>query len=519
MSGQKGSVLHRPEVIQFALSRAGLGLYHQDYTTGEIVWSPEARNVFRVASDFDVDAESFMALVHPDDRAPLIDAVAAIHSPESNRDELQAEYRIVRDEHVFWIRVCSRVERDAQGNVAREWGVVRDITPERASVEALATAQRRNEMGQLTGVLAHEFNNFLTSIMAEASLALRTEGTPPDVRAALVAIEAAGESTGVLTRQLLTYSRRHALDVRVMLVGDVLGSVERLLRRVTPAYLNLVISRPTEPLPVRVDLTQLQQLLLNLVVNACDASQAGQTITIDVVRPPSGPDVRHSARLVTIRVRDEGLGMTPEVLAQVFTPYFTTKRHGTGLGLPTCRAIAEELGGELTLASSVGGGTTALVHLPIVSAETWHETSVVSVRSAQPWGTRRNVLLAEDDPALRALLSRGLPAFGFDVRSVADGNEAKALVASEPTWSDVYLLDIVMPGIPVRELRRWLAEVSPRVPAVLMSGYPHRVSEEVTSLLGKADCYLSKPFSIVALGQRLREVLALAASTQGKHDE
>jgi PAS domain S-box-containing protein len=384
---------------------------------------------------------------------------------------------------------------------------------ERKRLEAqLRQSQKMEAIGQLAGGIAHDFNNLLTVITTSAELA--ADAVPRDSRVLedLQEIVRTTDRAAQLTRQLLAFGRRQQRDLRVMDLNEVLREMQRLLRRVIGADVSLVVDLDPTLATVRADEGQLQQVLLNLAVNARDAMPEGGTLTlrtamVDVAGDePEHLGVLGPGRYVRISVADTGLGMDATTQARAFEPFFSTKPtgRGTGLGLAVVYGIVRQSGGNVWIARSDASGTRVDVCLPVVDAP----AEARPARSGTtPTAAGQTVLLVEDDDAVRALTERLLGQLGYRVIVARDGGEA--LARWQEAHGDVSLLlsDVVMPGMSGPELAEMLRADRADLPIVLMSGYSGdrrtRAVHEDRRLRR-----LDKPFTARELAERLADVLA-----------
>ncbi|HET8654184.1 MAG TPA: ATP-binding protein [Longimicrobiaceae bacterium] len=375
--------------------------------------------------------------------------------------------------------------------------------------EELRQAQKMEAIGRLAGGVAHDFNNLLTVISGQAQL-LRDE--PGDADEALTSLEeilqAADRASG-LTRQLLAFSRRQVLEPRVLELNAVVSGVERMLRRLIGEDVQLSVSLAPEAGRVEADPGQLEQVLMNLSVNARDAMPGGGTLTLTTAAAVvgDGADGLAPGRYAVLHVRDTGGGMTPETISHIFEPFFTTKEQGkgTGLGLSTVYGIVKQSGGAVRVDSELGRGTTFEVFLPQCDAP----LPGVDARDwvGGPQSGTETVLLAEDDQAVRTLARQILTRRGYRVIEASDGWEAIRLCDAHPGRVDLLLTDVVMPGLGGRELAERLRRRRPELAVLYMSGYP---DEELArhGLHERGVALLQKPFGPTALADRVREMLA-----------
>jgi two-component system, cell cycle sensor histidine kinase and response regulator CckA len=393
--------------------------------------------------------------------------------------------------------------RDADGRPSGVCTIATDITERQRSAEQrmeleqrLAQAQRLESVGQLAGGVAHDFNNLLSVILTCVGFAQRE--LPPDhpVRDDVEEIGRAAERAAALTRQLLMFSRREVVRPEMVDVGALVRDIERLLNRTLSERITLRISIGPDVRPVLVDPAQLEQVLVNLAVNARDAMPGGGTLSIAVSGVEDG---------VRVTVADDGVGMPPEVRERAFEPFFTTKEagEGTGLGLATVHGIVTESGGTVEIDSEPGRGTVVTIFLPEAEGPVAppEEPAVAGERAAG--GAR--VLVVEDQDPVRRQARRILEAHGYDVRDAASADEA--LAAWKPV--DVLVTDVVMPGMSGHELAGRARERNPRLSVVFMSGHTEDVI--VRDGVRQGDiAFVQKPFTRDSLLHAVEDALAAA---------
>ncbi len=387
----------------------------------------------------------------------------------------------------------------------------RDLT-ERNRLEAqVRQAQKMEAMGRLAGGVAHDFNNLLTVINGYAELIL--EQAPPGsaVRAPTEEIARAGDRAAALVNQLLAFSRQRAQAARVLDLNAVVGGIVTLLARLLGADVRLQTRLAPETGPVRADAGQLEQVLMNLAVNARDAMPQGGTLTIETGNAElSAADLRaypgqRPGRYSVLTVRDTGVGMDEATLARAFEPFFTTKgEKGTGLGLATVYGIVHRSGGHIEVASERGRGTTFRIYLPQV------EGRAAAGPAAAPAGQlphgRETVLLAEDEESVRALARHVLRECGYTVLEAADGEEALRVAGSYAGRIDLLATDVVMPRLGGRELAERLLPQRPGTRLLYLSGYAHD-PVLYQGVAAGAVAFLQKPFMPRDLAYKVRELL------------
>jgi len=386
--------------------------------------------------------------------------------------------------------------------------VWRDVS-ERKRLEAqLQQSQKMESVGRLAGGVAHDFNNLLTVIIGNAEMALHEGRVEEDIKEIL---SAAGRAAA-LTKQLLAFSRKQLLETKVVNPNGVLGSVETMLRRLLDESLEFTTVMDPAVWPVKVDVAQLEQVIVNLVVNARDAMPEGgrlvvTTRNVDVHAPTkncSGDDVSPGAYAV-ITVSDTGSGMDAATQARIFEPFFTTKplERGTGLGLSMAYGIVRQSGGHIVVESTLGRGSTFSIYLPRVEPPAAAATSAAGA-ALQPVGSE-TVLLVDDDDSVRSLARRSLGRQGYTVLTTGSGDEARQLAANRDAPIDLLVTDVMMPGMNGPDLADALRREHPHLKVIFISGYAGDAVSQPT--VGNGTRFLQKPFAIVDLGRAVRELL------------
>ena len=395
------------------------------------------------------------------------------------------------------------------GNVVGVFGVAKDVTARNALEAQLRQSQKMETVGQLAGGVAHDFNNILAAISGFAEL-LRDDLEPDDPRRADTDEIIKGTRRGSeLTRQLLAFSRKQVLQPVTVDLNLVVEETAAMLRPLLGATLHLVTLPAPSPAPVFADRTQLEQVLVNLALNARDAMPDGGTLTIEVGVRAASHGAMSSPATVVLEVTDTGSGMTPEVAARIFEPFFTTKPlgQGTGLGLATVHGIVQQSGGTVRVRTAPGTGTTFTVTLPLADPVAVTANPVSDTVAHRAAGT---VLLVEDEEAVRTIAQRILQRAGYRVLTARHGADALRTLAESSENVDVLLSDVAMPEMGGVELARLAAERSPTIRIVLMSGY----ANADVGTIGKGGVvhgFLAKPFTAPALLDALREVVEDAA--------
>ncbi|MHB8766383.1 MAG: hybrid sensor histidine kinase/response regulator, partial [Deferrisomatales bacterium] len=423
----------------------------------------------------------------------------------------ECELRITRPgAEPFPARLVATAAPDPGGNAPTWRMVVSDLSDRVRLEEQLRQAQRLEVVGQLAGGIAHDFNNLLQVILGECDLVLEKAEAAP-YRRRLEQIRRSGERAADLTRQLLAFSRRQILQPRVLDLGDTVRQVEKMLGRLLGEDVTLSADLAPGLWPVRADPGQLEQVLLNLAVNARDAMPHGGRLTIataNVEADPAGlglpPGELASGPHVRLTVTDTGTGMDAGTLARAFEPFFTTKGvgQGTGLGLSTVYGIVKQSGGGVVARSRPGEGTAVEVYLPRTAPVA---AQAEAATPEAPRGTE-TVLVVEDEATVRMIVRAQLERCGYTVLEAESGPAALALTEARAGPIDLLLTDVVMPGMGGRALAEALAARSPDLRVLYMSGYTDDALVRQGIATAGAN-FVQKPFSRGALAQKVRQVL------------
>jgi two-component system, cell cycle sensor histidine kinase and response regulator CckA len=457
-----------------------------------------------------------LTLVHPDDVA----ATSACFGRARGHGTGGVAFRL-RHADGSWRWFEADSTSVAENGQCRLVIIGRDIT-ERKRLEAeLHQLQKLDTIGRLTGGVIHDFNNLLTGIAGFAELGLSGLPSAHPVREDLDEIARAAARAATLTNQLLTFARKQMTAPRTLDLNASILDMDKLLRRLIGAQITLDMRPDAEPAWVYADAGQIEQVLVNLVVNARDAMPDGGHVTISAANvtldssmlPESSCLAGEYVRLI---VSDTGVGIDAAIRQRLFEPFFTTKapHHGTGLGLVTCADIVRQHGGAISISSEPGCGTTVTVYLPQVATVDREECGLAahftSVPSSLPHGTE-TVLLVEDEDAVRALASRTLRSLGYTVLEAADGAAAlQAVERHDNAPLHLLLTDITMPHMGGGSLADRLAQRYPNLAVIFMSG--HRQESLVEdSRLGPDVLFLQKPFSLVTLARTVRAALEAQA--------
>lgn len=386
---------------------------------------------------------------------------------------------------------------------------------EQLKLEAeLRQAQKMEAVGHMAGGIAHDFNNFLTAILSYASLARRHIQPDHPAYSKLVGIEESSQRAANLTHQLLAFARRQVVAPRILNLNEVVLNLDKLLRRLINAGIELV-TLPGKALNyVKVDPGQIEQIIVNLVVNARDAMPEGGKLTIRTANEKLTAQYAQQhvdvspGEYVCLSVSDTGIGMTEEVQARIFDPFFTTKEpgKGTGLGLATCYGIVKQNGGHIRVESAIGKGATFHIYLPCAAAVKAEKVQVA--QSTAPPEGQETILLVEDESAVRQIVMELLEQQGYTVITAVNGEDALRLVDSGqlPQAIDLLLTDVVMPRITGTALAQKVKARHPQLKIVFMSGYADESLVKQDSMEA-GTTFIQKPFTLEVLARKIRHAL------------
>ena len=390
----------------------------------------------------------------------------------------------------------------------------------RVSEKQFRQAQKMEAVGRLAGGLAHDFNNLLTVIMGHSQVLLGELPSGNPIRAKIEEMQKAGERAASLIRQLMAFSRKQPLEPKILPLNSVVGNVESMLRRLIGEDIQLVIRPDPFNGHVKADPGQLEQVLMNLVVNARDAMPNGGLLAIETSQTELARTPMHHlhplplGQYVKLTVTDTGCGMNADVLAHLFEPFFTTKEEhkGTGLGLSTVFGIVTTCGGGIDVWSQVGHGTTFDLYFPRVNPQA--TTADATAPQARLRQGSETILLVEDDSGVRNLVRHELVKTGYQVIEAKNGVEACLTATQQSYHVDLLLTDVVMPGMNGRELAQHLSVIKPNLRVLFMSGYLDDISVN-SGMDPHRTTFLQKPFTPDLLLRTVRALLDSSASATG----
>jgi PAS domain S-box-containing protein len=471
--------------------------------------SPQVEEIFGFsASEWLRDSREWVKHVHADDLA----IVEAAEGASLRGERFQAEYRVVRkDGKVIWVSDTAVVVEGSGTHPLME-GIIVDITERKQLETQLQQARRMEAIGRLAGGIAHDFNNLLTIIKGYAELASKRAKITPELHTDIERIEDASERAGTLVRQLLAFSRRQVLQPKLVDLNGIVLGLDKLLRRLMDENIQMATLPGNNIGTIKADPGQIEQVIMNLVVNARDAMPKGGRLTVetsdvelDAMYASTHVSVK-PGRYVMLAVSDTGMGMSADTVAHIFEPFYTTKEsgRGTGLGLSTVYGIVKQSGGYIWVYSEPGRGSTFKVYLPRVD-EPAEAAPAVKTPARKQTGAE-TILLVEDQPQVRELSHMVLAGKGYSVMVAATPEEAERLCEEPGREIHLLLTDVILPGLSGRELAKRLGQRQPNMRVLYMSGYTFNVMAQ-GGMLEDGVAFLQKPFTPSTLAEKVREIL------------
>jgi two-component system, cell cycle sensor histidine kinase and response regulator CckA len=488
-----------------------MGVWEIEFASNRLTWSDTMAPLFGLTPDkAPKTTQGFFQLIHPDDRRA---AEASIERAIADERDYVVEFRAIwPDGSAHWVHGRAQASYDADGKPLRLLGIAMDIDERKSLEDQLRQAQKLEAIGQLAGGVAHDFNNVLTVMLGFTELLMADRSLGDPGQADLLEIKKAGARAAGLTRQLLAFSRKQILQPKVLDVNALIGGMEPMLRQLIVEHVDLTVSLTAQVALIMMDPTQLEQILVNLAINAADAMPRGGKLTIETTNVTLDQHYQQRHLPVTpgdyvmLAVSDTGVGMDEATSRRIFEPFFTTKEigKGTGLGLATVYGIVKQSGGDICVDSEPGQGTMFTIHLPQVSAGAPGSTERSSEAGDASRGSE-TVLLVEDDEAVRRLARVTLERIGYRVLPTGNPKEAARLASEWPGPIHLVLSDVIMPESEGPPLLDRLVSARPSVRVLYMSGYAGEAVRHV--LLVEGTPFLQKPFTPQALAQKVREVL------------
>lgn len=498
------------EKLRVAQTIAQLGNWTYRAIDGLWLASPQSEKICGIPTGR-YRPEELMALVHPDD----IEAVQKFWMSAMRPGTHECEYRLWVGNELKWVHVWATPEYDPESKTTVVNGITQDITARRALEEQFQQSQKMDAVGQLAGGVAHDFNNLLTVILGYCNLLLEQLPAEDFARRSATSIKDAGERAASLTRQLLAFSRKQMLTPELISLNELLLKSETMMRRLIRENVIIQFNLAPQLSVIKADPTQIDQVILNVILNARDAMPDGGSLAIETanleladVRRFSDVDLP-TGQYVRLSISDSGCGMSQDVMARIFEPFYTTKRvgKGTGLGLSVVHGIVNQSGGHIRVSSSLGLGSRFDFYFPASQEES-------QVKALHPDGAstvrgHETILLAEDEPVVRQMVRYTLEAHGYNVIEAENGKHALELSANYASPIHLLLTDVVMPEMGGRQLATVLREKRPGIQVVFMSGY---IADDsfLSEQNEESEFFLQKPFSSRTLVQKIRFALELS---------
>jgi two-component system, cell cycle sensor histidine kinase and response regulator CckA len=509
------------EALELGYEAAGLGTWDHDLISGEVHLDPRAMALLGIRSGETITHDEFMAAVHPEDR----EATEQLHETAlAERQPFSTQFRVAwPDSAIHWIAAMGRGSYDQRtGRPLHLRGILLDVTERKQTEERLQEVLRLEAVGRLAGGIAHDLNNMLVAILGFSDLLARSF-SPKDPRLEDVEqITRAASQSASLTRQLLAFARRELVRPRLLDLNEIVRYAVAMLRPVLGENTNLVVRLSPKLGGIHADPARVEQILMNLVLNARDAMPQGGRVEIETevleleASPPAWqPEVEAPppGRYAVLSVRDTGHGMDAPTLQHIWEPFFTTKPagKGTGLGLSVVYGSVKQSGGYVWVESEVGLGTAVRVY--------WPELALVANQRDEPptlppiqRGTE-TLLIVEDESAVRALIVRAATGFGYRCLEAPTAAEAVRLLEQEQGKIDLVITDVVMPGMSGGQLGETLAHRFPTIPVLYMSGFAN--DDVIRRGLLEPSCpFLQKPYTPDDLAQKIREVLGAHSAAE-----
>ncbi len=490
--------------LREAQAVARMGSWTTDLTTMAVTWSEETHRIFETDPvTFAPTHAAFLALVHSDDRAAVD---AAFVESLTRPDPQEIEHRLVVHGRVKTVRERWQVIRDDAGQPQRAIGTCQDITERKAREAERLRNQRLESIGNLAGGIAHDLNNLLAPILMSVAL-LKEDERDPERAEMLATIDTNARRGADLVRQVLTYARGQETSRQVVDLEGLVQDVAHVVRETFPRSIALDVHIASGVPLVVGDITQLLQVLMNLVVNARDAMRDGGQLTIALA-----PGSRADRPGVWLDVADSGVGMTPDVLDQIFDPFFTTKDigHGTGLGLSTVQAIVSTHGGHIDVTSAPGHGSRFRIWWP-AAPSTSTVTPSAPPRTLPTRGAGQVVLIVDDEDSIRQLARQPLEHHGYTVRTATNGRDAVEIVAANPDGIALVLTDMSMPVMDGLTAVHAMRRLNPSLRILTSSGLPAAAgpaqARDVDGLP-----FLAKPYAADDLLHAVAQALASPTS-------
>ncbi len=504
--------------LKVAQAMAHVGNWELEVATGRVGGSDEAARIFGLAvDDQPLALKSLRHLIHRSDRPRTIRAMRRLLSQQQHFD---LEFRIVpqASRKPCWVHVRARAETDAGGHAVRVVGTLQDITARIEAEESrqalekqLVHAIKMEAVGTLAGGIAHDFNNLLQAISGYTQLLLLDRSLSGQELQPLRKIESAADRARELARQLLTFSRKVESHLAPSVLNAIVEDALQILGRTIPKMITIEKHLAADLRPVEVDANQIEQVILNLGINAAHAMPEGGRLAITTAMARSGMEEGRPAEAgngpyVELVIKDSGTGMDSQTLERIFDPFFTTKGigAGTGLGLSMVYGIVKNHGGWITCRSAPGRGTTFTIYLPVIDTAL-DGTAMQKEYQELPCGSE-TILVVDDEVVLCELGRHMLERFGYQVKTAASGEEALEVFKQQRDGIDLVILDVNMPGMGGYKCLQALLQIDPQIKTIVASGYSQGHCEQDLLSLG-ACAFIAKPFQLEALVTAVRKII------------
>lgn len=507
------------ELLKSTQALGKMGGWEYDVSSGKLFWTDELYLLHDIdPADPEASELVFRSLeCFPEDSQVTIKAAIDEMIARGTPYKIESWFTS-RKGRKLWVRNTAQgIFKD--GKLVRANGIIQDITESKEAqtkqeelAEQLRQAQKLDTIGQLAGGVAHDFNNVLTVILGYAEDLLQNLNAQDPIYTDIQEILSAGNRASSLTRQLLTFSRKQIIQPQVMNINDAVNNLYKMLVRLIGEDIQFEIDLADDLPPILADVGNIEQVIMNLVINAREAMQLGGKLNIfsfsfdvDDMFTSQHPAMR-PGRYAILKVTDTGTGMTKEIKERIFEPFYTTKGvgRGTGLGLATVYGIVRQAGGFINVDTAPGKGTSFVIMIPAVEAEI--KASDSTRKTGDTMGHSEQVLVVEDDPAISELTSKIIEKLGYQVRNTDSADKAMAMIEDEGFHPDLLVTDVVMPGLSGLELAAILRFKYPSMKFLLMSGY----TESVISRHGDLDPnlpFIQKPFTRNDLAEKIRLAL------------
>jgi PAS domain S-box-containing protein len=503
------------ERLALAVEATQIGTFDYFPQTGKLIWSKFARQHYGVSPETEVNYDTFIRALHPDDRDRALQNVQNALRYE-NGGEYTHEYRTVgiEDGHERWISSRGRVFFDELARAIRIVGVIQNVTERKRLERQLLQSQKLESVGRLAASIAHDFNNLLTVINGYAHLVLAGMDSKDALRESMEELSKAAMQASALTRQLVSFSRRQVAEPKTIVANELVKDFENMLRRLLGENIELELSLDPQAGAFRADPGQMGQVLMNLAVNAKDAMPSGGKLLIKTSNLEVNDQLAQTnlhvnpGDYVVLTVTDTGTGMTAEVQSHLFEPFYTTKEQGkgTGLGLSTVYGIVvNQSGGNISVSSEPGRGTTFSLYFTSLGPE---NAANVEVGIGKTSSRGETILLAEDEPGVRKYTRKILERSGYKILEATNGAEALSVARSHPGTIHLLLTDIIMPMMGGVELTEKFNAEFPGIPVLFMSAYTDQIMRHWNVL----SAYIQKPYNLSDLLTQVRELLDRTSS-------